>query len=550
MTLGKKLAITRVGIALAAVSAVGFVVAPGAHAAPDIFWTNQGDNTIGTAGIGGGAGYQSDASGSNLNAPTGLTADGGPDGYYWTNNGNSSVFSDNYPNGSARVFSYTSGTHSLFGMAQQYDGSRGTALYWVDKAAGAIWYDDISSHGSPSEVITDGNQPEGVAVSGQYIYWTNYGNDTIGRANDIHGTVSNPNPNFIKLFSGSGPVGIAVDNQHIYWTECSAGVIGEANLDGSNFDPFFLIPGGCPQFLAVDAQHLYWANYDSNTLGRANADGTDVNDSFVTGANHPFGVALSVPVAEVTSNPSPFATTSQGTLSGPRTITLTNAGTEQALSVTGLSFAGGDPGDFLVGADSCMGEIAAQSSCQLTVYFAPQAQGSRSATLQIYSTDFADSPLEVPLSATGGSLPQGPQGPAGPTGATGSPGPAGRQGPQSVQGPQGPAGPPGQVELVTCKVVARIVRRHGRRVQINHQQCMTRLVSGTVTFTRAAAADRTTISRGRLVYATGASVALGRGWSQLLLNRLRPMRRGRYALMIRTPDGRHWRIRRLAIMIG
>ena len=53
-------------------------------------------------------------------------------------------------------------------------------------------------------------------------------------------------------------------------------------------------------------------------------------------------------VAQVTpATPPAFATTPQGTLSAPITLTLTDVG-QQALSLTGLSFAGADPGDFLV----------------------------------------------------------------------------------------------------------------------------------------------------------------------------------------------------------
>ncbi|MBI3660071.1 hypothetical protein HY230_06330 [Candidatus Acetothermia bacterium] len=38
--------------------------------------------------------------------------------------------------------------------------------------------------------------------------------------------------------------------------------------------------------------HIYWANRNTGTIGRANLDGTGVNQSFITGASIPFGVAV------------------------------------------------------------------------------------------------------------------------------------------------------------------------------------------------------------------------------------------------------------------
>jgi hypothetical protein len=44
--------------------------------------------------------------------------------------------------------------------------------------------------------------------------------------------------------------------------------------------------------MAVDSSHLYWANWDAGAIDRANLDGSGVNASFITGADHPFGVAV------------------------------------------------------------------------------------------------------------------------------------------------------------------------------------------------------------------------------------------------------------------
>jgi hypothetical protein len=99
---------------------------------------------------------------------------------------------------------------------------------------------------------------------------------------------------------------------------------------------------------------------------------------------------------------------------------------------------------------------------------------------------------------------------------------------------------------VTCQTVIEKVKRHRRKVQ----RCTARLVSGTVKFTAATARDRTTISRGHVLYATGARVTIGHGRSQLLLNDRRALHAGRYTLTVRSRRYHHWITQRTTITIG
>jgi hypothetical protein len=142
------------------------------------------------------------------------------------------------------------------------------------------------------------------------------------------------------------------------------------------------------------------------------------------------------------------ATQPQQTLSAPQTITIKNEGGNPLL-INGTTFtdstsplATDHPEDFLIGSSSCMGPIVFEATCQLTVRFAPQGEGTRTATLQIASNAGAG-PTTVALTGTGGTLPQGPTGatgPAGTSGATGATGATGSQGPAGAAGTEGPAG--------------------------------------------------------------------------------------------------------------
>jgi hypothetical protein len=45
--------------------------------------------------------------------------------------------------------------------------------------------------------------------------------------------------------------------------------------------------------------------------------------------------------------------------------------------------------------------VAPGSSCSITATFAPTANGTKSATLKIYSNDSARNPVSIPLSGIG-----------------------------------------------------------------------------------------------------------------------------------------------------
>jgi hypothetical protein len=142
-------------------------------------------------------------------------------------------------------------------------------------------------------------------------------------------------------------------------------------------------------------------------------------------------------------------------------------------------------------------------------------------------------PLDVTTAATSSAITVIPQngGPAGSNGSNGTNGTNGTSGSTGSQGPAGatgPAGPAGKIELVTCKTVKR-----------NHkakQACTTKLVSGPVKFTAAAADERAALSRDDVIYATGYARQTRAGVQTSLLAAQR-LAAGRYTLTLTRRHG-------------
>ena len=84
--------------------------------------------------------------------------------------------------------------------------------------------------------------------------------------------------------------------------------------------------------------------------------------------------------------------------SSPEEVTFTNTG-KSALSITGITITGTNPGDFSQ-ANDCGKSVGAGNSCTLTVTFKPTALGSRIADVSI-SDSSVGSPQQVSLSGTG-----------------------------------------------------------------------------------------------------------------------------------------------------
>jgi hypothetical protein len=210
------------------------------------------------------------------------------------------------------------------------------ALYWGATAfvnggtVGSIGRASNDGGDLNANFITSGSSAGSVTVAGNYVYWVDFANGSIGRAN-LDGT--NVDDAFISL-NTVGITGLAVAGSYVYWAESSSsGTIGRASIDGTGVNQSFISNLAWPQGLTADGSHLYWASDFGRTIGRASLDGTGVNQSFISNLNSPTAVAVDGSFVYWTASGGIGRANLDG--SSPNPSFITNADNLQGLAVDG-----------------------------------------------------------------------------------------------------------------------------------------------------------------------------------------------------------------------
>jgi hypothetical protein len=169
-------------------------------------------------------------------------------------------------------------------------------IFWTNTGIGSIGRANLDGTGINQNFIAGASPSNLMAADADHLYWTILGqfSESIGRA-DVSG--ANLNPGFVSGGDQvNDPEGVAVDGAHVYWTNLLNGQIGQANLDGSGANGDFIEGAESPTGIAVNAGQLYWSNFLSNSIGTADTNGSNVNQSFLP-ANGPEGVAAETLIA-------------------------------------------------------------------------------------------------------------------------------------------------------------------------------------------------------------------------------------------------------------
>ncbi|MBV8569225.1 MAG: choice-of-anchor D domain-containing protein, partial [Acidobacteriaceae bacterium] len=110
------------------------------------------------------------------------------------------------------------------------------------------------------------------------------------------------------------------------------------------------------------------------------------------------GVGIGVPAASLSLSSLNFGSISVRAVSASQTVSLSNSGSA-VLAITGIQLTGTNTNDFGM-STTCQASLAINSSCSISVVFAPSAGGVRTAAVTITDSS-AGSPQTVSLNGTG-----------------------------------------------------------------------------------------------------------------------------------------------------
>ncbi len=231
----------------------------------------------------------------------------------------------------------------------------------------------------------------------------------------ITGVYSDPNSVFhgfrvtaaMFAWASVSPTSLSFGNQAIDTTSAvktvtltSAGtanlVLSSIAITGTNAGNFAQTDN-CPASLAPGKKCTVNVTFTPSHLGSRSASLTFTDNA----AGSPQNVPLAGKgVAQATLSPTSltFATQTVGTTSAAKNLTLTN-NLPTTLTISGISFAGADPGDFAE-TNTCDGSVPAKSKCTISVTFTPKATGARTAKLTV-SDSANNSPQTAAVTGTG-----------------------------------------------------------------------------------------------------------------------------------------------------
>jgi hypothetical protein len=159
----------------------------------------------------------------------------------------------------------------------------GQYIYWTNDRNGSVGRADINGSGVNETFIHSTTKGKvggaGMTVNKQFIYWTSANGGTATTILRAKLDGSSVDKTFIT--GAHNPCGTTVDSKHIYWGGDVGTAIGRANLNGSGVNQNFITTGTGVCGVVVTSTHIYWANYQTNWIGRANLDGTHVNLDFI-----------------------------------------------------------------------------------------------------------------------------------------------------------------------------------------------------------------------------------------------------------------------------
>jgi hypothetical protein len=176
-------------------------------------------------------------------------------------------------------------------------------------------------------------------------------------------------------------------------------------ITGTNAGDFSILTNTCGSQVAVGASCVVGIVFTPTALNSRVADLVFTDDASPNTQTVPLvgtGIAGSG-LIELAPSPVNFPNTLKGTSSAAQTVTLTNASSASALTISSILVGGTNGADFASNSSSnCAASLAAGASCQINLVFTPSIVGAETATLTV-SGSASNSPQVVILNGTGTS---------------------------------------------------------------------------------------------------------------------------------------------------
>jgi centrosomal CEP192-like protein/HYDIN/CFA65/VesB family protein len=209
-----------------------------------------------------------------------------------------------------------------------------------------------------------------------------------------------PNPlNFPTIMQGttSSPMIIVVTNSGNATLN-----IASITLTGNNASDFNMV-SACSGSVAPGANCGINVTFTPLAAGQRSATisiSDDASDSpqIINVAGTATPAPPTTPIVALSPGSLGFGTITQGTSSAAQTITVTNAG-GAPLHISSVALGGASPADYVLTNGCTASPYAVNSSCSLSVSFAPLSTGSRAATI-VLTDDAPNSPQTLSLSGT------------------------------------------------------------------------------------------------------------------------------------------------------
>ncbi|MGH2905819.1 MAG: hypothetical protein ACRDKI_03515 [Solirubrobacterales bacterium] len=374
-----------------------------AGAAPWVYWTNLGGDTVSRADAAGGGGAAI-VSGGTVSGPRGVAIDRATGKIYWANSNNGTIEVANADGSGAQLLD-TTGTTPVApsGIAVDRIGGR---VYWGNGGDNTIGYANLDGSGGGGLFNTatgpTSGSIQGVSVDrpNNRLYWsTDAGNEISFASLDGTGASGSLDTTGAPTVytNGANVEGLL---GRVFWANYGDDTIGYAATDGSGGGTLDTTgaPVSSPGGVGIDYVHnrIYWSNYGGSSIGFANADGTGSGGTLDT-----TGSSINGPWSQPAVSGAGVGSFSPSTASfvqaGSKQVSLQNTG--DWLLTLGASSISSAQASLFSQTNNCPAVLAPGASCSYTVSFA--GGGAAAASLAV-ATDAGTATL--PLGTTGVAL--------------------------------------------------------------------------------------------------------------------------------------------------